>query len=477
MKKIVLMILTIAMTWMIYGCQDQEETPTMIDQYKITPYLTKGDKSELLAIKDSVETSLDAPEKLYTVQVNPTITYQTMDGFGAAMTESSAYVINGLPLEVQQALMDDLFGNDGIGISFVRIPMGASDFALSNYSYNDLPSGQTDLSMSQFSIARDEEYVIPMIKKALERNPNLLFIGSPWSAPAWMKTTQTMNGGSLNPDYFDAYATYFVKFIQAYQAHGIPIYAVTPQNEPLHQTTSYPTMYMTASDQAVFIQRLGQAFNANNIDTLIIAYDHNWTNPYPVNVVGNPLANPYVDGAAYHCYGGEVSSQDTFHKLYPEKGIWFTECSGGDWATDFASNMSWNLENVFIGSINYHAKGVLMWNLALDDNDGPTNGGCMNCRGVVTIHEDGTYTKNEEYYMIGHFSKFIRQGATRIDVSSTHASLLVTGFINPDGSLVLVAHNKSRSQISFTLDIGGAKAAMTLSGSTTASYVIEKLPA
>jgi glucosylceramidase len=139
--------------------------------------------------------------------------------------------------------------------------------------------------------------------------------------------------------------------------------------------------------------------------------------------------------------------------------------------------MSWNLENIFIGSINYHSKGVLLWNLALDDNDGPTNGGCTNCRGVVTVHEDGTYTKNEEYYMIGHFSKFLRQGAKRIDVSSSHSSLLITGFINDDGSIVLVAHNKSRSQISFTLDIDGARAAMIISGSTTASYVIEKLPA
>lgn len=477
MKKLVTWILGIAFIILLNGCQPEEVTPTMIDQYRITPYLTKGDQSQLLAMQDVITTSLDAEEKLFTVLLDLQKTYQTMDGFGAAMTESSAYVMSQLPEEVQESLINDLFGQDGIGISFIRLPMGASDFALSNYSYNDIPAGQTDLSMSQFSIARDEIYVIPMIKRAQEKNPGLLFMGSPWSAPAWMKTTQTMNGGSLIPDYFDAYATYFVKFIQAYQAQGIPIYAVTPQNEPLHQTTGYPTMYMTANDQAVFIQRLGQQFQANNLETLIIAYDHNWTNPYPVNVVGNPLANPYVDGAAYHCYGGDVSSQDTFHKLYPEKGIWFTECSGGDWATDFASNMSWNLENVFIGSINYHAKGVLMWNLALDDNDGPTNGGCMNCRGVVTVHEDGTYTKNEEYYMIGHFSKFVKQGATRIDVSSTHASLLMTGFINPDGSIVLVAHNKSRSQISFTLDIGGARAAMTLSGSTTASYVIEKLSA
>jgi len=204
-----------------------------------------------------------------------------------------------------------------------------------------------------------------------------------------------------------------------------------------------------------------------------MAYDHNWDQPtYPMTVVGSPASSPYVAGSAFHCYGGNVSAQSTLNNLYPDKGIWFTECSGGRWATDFSGNLSWNLENVFIGSINHYSKGVLMWNLALDENDGPTNGGCMNCRGVITVHSDGSYTRNEEYYFIGHFSKFVKQGAKRILAESNQTNLLVTAFTNPDGSIVLVAHNKSRSLMSFNLVIDGRETEGSIPAMSVTSYVI-----
>ncbi|MDX9691645.1 MAG: glycoside hydrolase family 30 beta sandwich domain-containing protein [Acholeplasmataceae bacterium] len=455
---------------------DPTEETIIVKSYSITPFVTRGDKVKLLTEDPSFVTDTVDRNTLNTVEIDLTQTYQSMDGFGAAMTESSAYLFSNLTEEQRETVMSDLFSKEGINMSFVRIPMGASDFALDNYSYNDIPTDQTDLEMTQFSLSRDEQYVIPMLQIAKEKNPSLLLMGSPWSAPAWMKDTKTMNGGSLMDIYHDAYAKYFVKFIQGYDAAGLPIYAVTPQNEPLHQTTNYPTMYMTAMQQVQFVRTLGETFQANNIESLIIAYDHNWDKPsYPNTVIGSPVSQIYTAGAAFHCYGGSVEQQNTVNKIYPNKGIWFTECSGGRWATNFSSNMSWNMENVFIGSINAFSKSVLMWNIALDDQDGPQNGGCSNCRGVVTIHEDGSYTRNEEYYMIGHFSKFVDQGAVRVASSSSNENLILSTFKNPDGKIVMVMHNKSNSSLTFNLNIDGSNQNYMITGRTTVSFVLEEI--
>ena len=476
MKKACLLFMGLLMIMMMAGCDQKEETKVVFKAYTIVPYITKGDQTLLLDEQPHQQT-VEGLEKGYIeIKLDTKTTYQTMDGFGAAMTESSAYLINQLDESKQTAIMQDLFGSDGIRIGFVRIPMGASDFALSNYSYNDLESGETDLTMEKFSLSRDEDHVIPMLQRAKEINPDILFLGSPWSAPAWMKTTGTMNGGYLKNEYLDAYTTYFVKFVQGYQDKGLPIYAVTPQNEPLHQTPNYPTMYMTAQQQLSFVIKLNEAFNQNDLDTLIISYDHNWDEPnYPMSILASQNGYEAVDGSGFHCYAGDVSAQQQVADTYPDKGIWFTECSGGGWSQGFASNMSWNMQNVFIGSINHFSKGVLMWNLALDDQDGPTNGGCPNCRGVITIHDDGSYTRNEEYYMIGHFSKFVDQGAQRIKLETGNLSLVATAFKNPSGELIVVLHNKSTAQIQFTLNIDGSLANLSIPGSSTATYVINEV--
>jgi glucosylceramidase len=475
MKKIILSALTIIASFILLGCEKVEETIVTPKHYTITPYTTRGDKTELLLEKETYDSTLLSSQKPGKITLSTHVEFQTMDGFGAAMTESSAYLFSNMSNSQRETVMEDLFGS-GIGISFVRIPMGASDFALSNYSYNDLEPGQTDLNMEHFTLERDQQYVIPMLKLAKAKNPSLLMMGSPWSAPAWMKDNGSMNGGSMKTEYFDAYAKYFVKFIQGYTAEGLPIYAVTPQNEPLHQINTYPTMYMTAVDQVKFVQKLGTQFQSNNINTLIMAYDHNWDQTgYPLTVIGSPVSSPFVAGSAFHCYGGNVSAQSNVQKKHPDKGIWFTECSGGRWATSFSGNLSWNLENVFIGSINHYAKGVLMWNLALDENDGPTNGGCSNCRGVVTVHPDGTYTRNEEYYMIGHFSKFVQPGAKRILVETDRQSLLLTGFTNPDGSIILVVHNKSTTPQSFNLTIDGRETEGSIPQMSVTTYVIRPI--
>ena len=448
MKKVVLLTLS-TMLLILVGCQKKS-----IQSYTFTPYLTAGDKSALLQEGISIQTD-EANPSIYKITVDTKKKYQTIDGFGAAMSESAAYVLSNLNESKRNEVMEALFGESGIGIDFVRIPMGASDFALNNYTYNDLTSG-TDLTLEQFSIQRDLLYVVPRLQQALALNPDLKLMGSPWSAPAWMKSPQKLNGGSLNPIYHAAYADYFVKFIEAYDALGLPIYAITPQNEPLHETSGYPSMLMTVAQQINFLKVLGPKFEENQIDTKIVGYDHNWDNTfYPQALLNNEDIKPYLDGVAFHCYAGSYTAQQTIQTNHPDRDIWFTECSGGRWATNFGSNISWNLENVFLGSLNYGSRSVLLWNLALDTQDGPQNGGCTNCRGVVTVDGTDSFTLNEEYYMIGHFSKFIDKDARRVDAKSTSPNLLTGAYLNPDGSLVIVAHNKTNADMLIQVDING----------------------
>lgn len=476
--KSIMLVLLMLSTLFLTACQEREGIED-IKQYEIKPYITKGDQSLLLHEDPSFITDLDQEILPETITIDTKTTYQVMDGFGAALTESSAYLIASLPEEKRQALLIDLFSKtEGIGIDFIRIPMGASDFSLGTYSYNDMPIGMTDPLLENFSLERDEAYIIPILKEILLINPDIKLMGSPWSAPAWMKDNQSMHGGSLLPEYVEVYANYFLKFIQGYEAHGLPIYAVTPQNEPLHETSSYPTMHMTVQEHIALIEKIGPTIKDAGYDTLIIAYDHNWDQPmYPTMILNNEAVRDYVAGTAFHCYAGQVSSQDLVHQSHPDKGIWFTECSGGGWATHFLSNLEWNMENLFIGSINYHSKAVLLWNLALDDQDGPTNGGCSNCRGVVTIHENGSYTKNEEYYSLAHFSKFVIPGAKRVFVETNHSELIATGFINPDETIVLVIHNKSDSDQSVNLNIDGVLSAYSVPSNGTVSLVIQTFKA
>lgn len=471
MKKILVFISLILFLMILVACSDSQKN----SNYEIHPFITKSDQSMLLYKLPSFLIGKDKEHSTKQIKILSNQTFQIMDGFGAAMTESSAYLLASMSDEKRQKTLNELFSKtDGIGIDFIRIPMGASDFSLDNFSYNDIPAGETDLSLFNFSLERDERYVIPILKEILKINPDIKFMGTPWSAPAWMKDSQSMNGGSLLPQYYQSYANYFLKFIEGYKEHGIEIYALSPQNEPLHQTSNYPSMYMHVHQQTIFIDFLGKTLRENGHQTLIIAYDHNWDNyEYPMTVLSSEKIDNFVAGSAFHCYSGDVSNQDFLNKNYPDKGIWFTECSGGNWATDFGSNISWNMENVFIGSINFHSKGVMLWNLALNEENGPQNGGCSNCRGVLTINNDETITKNEEYYSIGHFSKFVVPNAKRVLVESSYEDIIATGFLNPDGSIVVVLHNKSFEMIDLNLNIDGVLGNYIIPSSSTVSLVID----
>jgi O-glycosyl hydrolase len=410
-----------------------------------------------------------------TVVVDPTRRYQTMTGFGASMTDTSAWVLtNKLSAATRAQTMTDLFSpNRGIGLSMLRQPMGASDFAVNgSYSYDDLPAGQTDPGLSSFSIDHDKAYIIPRLREALRINPKLTLMANPWSAPGWMKSTDSMITGSLKPEYYGAYAKYFVKFLKGYRAAGLPTHYISVQNEPLFEPGDYPGMSVPASASAEFIGKyLGPAVAKTGLKTQILAYDHNWDVPaYPEEIYNDATAARYVPGTAWHCYGGDVSAQTVSHNDYPHAQAFLTECSGGTWqgttAEAFEASMA-----LAIGVPRNWGQSVVLWNLALDQRNGPTNGGCQTCRGVVTVNDDGTVTKEVEYYALGHASKFLRPGAVRI-ASSVPAGAPVSNvaYQNRDGSQVLVAYNGTGTEQHFAVQVGTRHVTETLAPGAAATY-------
>ncbi len=427
---------------------------------KVQVVETTADATNLLHSQSDATFGTDGSPASLVITVNDAKKYQQMDGFGASLTDSAAWVVsNKLTAAQQNALWQSLFSpTAGIGISFLRQPMGASDFSVSgNYSYDDVPAGQTDPNLANFSVAHDAAYIIPLLQQALTVNPAIKVVAVPWSPPAWMKTSGTMNGGNMNTSYFSSLAQYFVKFVQGYNQQGVPIYAVLPQNEPLNANSRYPTEYLAAADEATFIgANLGPALSAAGLsDVKIIGYDHNWDEPsYPETLLANSSAANYLAGSAFHCYAGDVSAQSTVALAYPGKGIWFTECSGTV-GSSFAGDLAWNTENLLIGATRNWARSVTLWNLALDQNSGPQNGGCSDCRGVVTIDytsSPATITNNVEYYVLGHLAKFVVPGAYRIESNSFgHGNIEDVAFQNPDGSIVLLVLNSSGGNGSFTV--------------------------
>lgn len=447
-----------------------EPTPVVPTEKPIAVWQTRGDKSVLLS-KIADLPYEEATGTVGIIQVNPGTVFQSIDGFGAALSGSSAYVFNKyLVASARSQLFTELFTKEGIGIDYIRVTMGASDFSLKNFSYNETPD---DTLMLNFSIAEEMSDVIPMLKEIVAKNPSIKIMATPWSPPAWMKTNNSLIGGQLLPRYYHAYARYFVKYIEAMKAQGIVIDAVSVQNEPLHGTANYPCMYMFAREQREFIgDHLGPMFVANKISTRIIAYDHNWDKPlYADTVLQDAKAAQFIAGTAFHAYAGDVSAMSTLRSRHPSKNIYFTEISGGRWAPNFSDNLKWYLENIIIGTTRNWSKNALFWNLALDENDGPKNNGCTNCRGVVTVSSGGVITKNEEYYAIGHAGRFVQPGAKRCESSDISSQQIKNvAFINPDGGKVLVVVNLSSTSKKVGFGSESKSFAYTLDGNAVYTF-------
>ncbi|WP_224366047.1 carbohydrate-binding protein [Hyalangium versicolor] len=436
-------------------------------------WLTKQDLSQALQQQGNVAFTADASAGLNTIFVDENTAYQTMDGIGASLTDSSAWLIkNKLSAATQTSVMSKLFDPvNGIGVSFLRQPMGASDFAVNgNYSYDDMPSGQRDdTNLSHFTIAHDEAYVLPLLRQALTLNPNLKVMITPWSAPAWMKTNGSMNGGKLDTAAYGQFALYFAKTIQAYQAAGVPVYALTVQNEPLHETSGYPTMNLTAAEASNFIKyNLGPTLAGRGLTTKILGYDHNWDRPdYVQTLYADASTAGYLAGSAWHFYGGDVSTMNDIHYQYPNKDIYFTEGSSGTWITNLFDA---NITNEIAIFRNW-AKTYTDWNIALDTNRGPTNGGCTTCSGLVTINQsNGTATYTPTYYAMGHISKFVVPGAKRIASTGYAQGLHNVAFKNPDGSKSLIVYNQNGASAQFAVKWGNSSFTYTLPATSIATF-------
>jgi glucosylceramidase len=432
-------------------------------------WLTASDKSQLFELHEHKLPKFSTNIH-FSIQVDPETTYQEIDGFGFALTGGSALHLYNMD-DVQRAeLLTELFSPDGIGISYLRVSIGASDLDPDPFSYNDIPNGQTDVDLDQFTIERDQEYLIPVLKEILAINPEIKILGSPWSAPSWMKTNRNTIGGSLLTKYFSTYANYFVKYIEAYAAEGIRIDAITVQNEPLHDGNN-PSMYMSSSDMTSFVKNnLGPTFADSKIDTKIIVWDHNADNTnYPITILNDPEANQYIDGSAFHLYAGDIKNLSLVHQAYPNKNLYFTEqWVGRD--SDFALDLKWHTRELIIGSTRNWCKTVLEWNLVSNSQLDPhTDGGCTLCLGGLTI-DGNNVTKNVGYYIIAHASKLVRPGSVRIQ-SNYNDELPNVAFKTPDNKIVVIVLNDTDTAKSFNILVPEEPVTASLSAGSVGTYV------
>jgi glucosylceramidase len=468
-------ILPIVLALLIISCNRSPENglePGEGTGVMVEAWITSPNKGVLFEKYDGKLEFLTTANSDPAIVVDTTETYQEIDGFGNCLTGGSAILLNEMTAEVRGELLRELFstGGNGIGISYLRISIGASDLSDRVFSYNDLPEGETDPLMERFSINPEKEDLIPVLKEILAINPAIKIMGSPWSAPLWMKSNSSSVGGSLEREWFDAYARYFVKYIQAMKAEGIDIDAITIQNEPLHGGNN-PSMVMTAEDQALFIkENLGPAFAAAGITTKIIIYDHNADRTdYPLAVLNDPGARQYVDGSAFHLYGGSIEDLTAVHEAYPSKSLYFTEQWVGG-PGNMAEDIKWHVENLIIGATRNWCRNVLEWNLASNPSYDPhTEGGCDRCLGTVTLNGNSV-KRNPAYYILAHAARHVRPGSVRVSTNMP-GDLPNVGFLTTDGRKVLIVLNTTPSKRNFNVRFRGFTVPLSLDGGAVGTYV------
>ncbi|MGZ6589632.1 MAG: glycoside hydrolase family 30 protein [Solirubrobacteraceae bacterium] len=429
--------------------------------------------SQQMAVQPAISFSSAPQTGVPVIDVNDRVGYQRFSGLGSALTDSAAWLIHDQLSSADQAtLMQDLFGPAGIHLDFLRVPMAASDFTVSPdpYSYDDLPAGQTDPSLAQFSIAHDLAYVIPALQQALRVNPGLQILANPWSPPGWMKANGSLDNsndqGTLLASAYGPLADYFVKFIQAYESNGVPINAITPQNEPRTSGsgTSYPGLTLPEPDEATFIsQYLQPALARAGLHPKIYGNDLSWDKlAYADSLASGPAAGD-LNGIAWHCYFGSPTVMSQLHQSAPGLDQIADECS--------PEIRNFGTPEYLISTLRNWASVVAVWNLALDPQGGPhgTAYGCPGCTGVVTIDEQAhTINFSSEYYQLGQVSAFVQPGAMRIaspnfvtyglngsNIETVSPGLDDVAFLNPDGSRVLIAYNHSTAPISFAVESDG----------------------
>jgi len=437
-------------------------------------WLTTPDRTNVVAPQPASLHFSPETGELPVLSVDDAQHFQTMDGFGFALTGGSAQLLMRMSAARRTALLKELFttGGDGIGVSYLRVSIGASDMNERVYSYDDLPPGETDVEMAKFNLGPDRTDVIPVLKEILAIRPGIKILGSPWSAPAWMKTNDDVKGGELKSEYYGAFANYFVKYIQAMRTEGIAIDAITVENEPLNPKNT-PSMVMFAQEQDTFIAKdLGPAFEKAGIRTKILLYDHNPDVPsYPLSILGDPAASKYVDGTAFHLYGGDASVLTQVHDAYSKKNVYMTEQSVTARRGDGPLGIAEPVRRVMIGATRNWSRNVLLWNLAADPQNGPhtNNGGCTGCSGATTLDGDSV-AKNIAYYVLEHFSQFVPPGSVRV-ASTEMEQLASVAFLTPEGKVVLVVSNTGNFPKSFAVKYHGKIFQTALPAESVGTYV------
>ncbi len=456
---------------MAVSCNSVEKNKTE----KAELWLTSLDGKHLLQKQEiPVDANQTAPVD-GTITINDSIPYQTMDGFGYTLTGGSAMHIHKMSDTARADLLQELFGQEenDIGVSYLRVSIGASDMDAAPFSYDDLAEGATDVDLNHFNLSQDTLHLIPVLKEILKISPSIKILGSPWSPPVWMKDNGDTRGGSLLEKYYPAYADYFVKYIKAMSDNGISIDAITIQNEPLHPGNN-PSLLMKAVQQGEFIKNnLGPAFAENNLKTKIIIYDHNADRiDYPISILNDPETAKYIDGSAFHLYGGQVNAISKVHYAHPKKNLYFTEQWVGA-PGDFAKEMEWHIENLIIGATRNWCKTVLEWNLAADENQDPhtDRGGCDRCLGAITITGD-KISREPAYYIIAHASKFVSPGSVRID-SNLLKDVPNVAFKTPEDNIVLILQNKTDKVKTIAVQLNDKKVNVELSGKDIGTLLLK----
>lgn len=466
---------TVLLSFTQCGSRTEAENNSSSEAKKAEFWLTTADQKTLLQQQNPISFRSSGNVGSSLIEVYPAETYQTVDGFGYTLTGGSVEVINRLPEAQKNGLLQELFGNSttSIGISYLRISMGASDLDREVFSYNDLAAGETDPELVHFTLKKDEA-LIEMLNKILQINPQIKIIATPWSPPVWMKDNGSSIGGSLKPEFYSVYAQYFVKYIQGMAQNGINIDAITPQNEPLHPGNN-PSMLMLAEQQAAFIKNnLGPAFQQNKIQTKIVLYDHNCNKPeYPISILNDPETRKFVDGSAFHLYEGDISALSTVHNAHPDKNLYFTEQWTGA-QSDFQGDLMWHVKNVIIGSMKNWSKTALEWNLANDENYHPhTPSGCTECKGALTIAQNGTVNRNVGYFIIAHASKFVPAGSKHIKSTSENGVENVA-FVRPDGKITIIMMNDQPNEHNFAIRYNGKVGSATIPGYSVGTFILPK---
>lgn len=465
----------------------ESSNPELPEESNVTMYVTTNSRSQDFK-KQVIDFSNEMSD--VTITLHPEQRYQTMDGFGAAITGSTAYNLLKMSTENRTKFLKETFSpTEGMGYSYIRISIGCSDFSLSEYTcWDDKNSG--------FALTSEEnDHVIPVLKEILSINPTLKILGSPWTCPCWMKVNDLNNlqpfnswtSGQLNPAYYFDYADYFVRWIQAFAHEGITIYSVTPQNEPLNRGNS-ASLFMGWQEQRDFVQNaLIPKFKSVGLTTKIYLFDHNYNYDgmsdqyeYPVKIYDAGVTDDLVAGAAYHNYGGNKNELLNIHDKYPDKELIFTETSIGTWnnGQDLSARLMDDMSEVALGTVNNWCKAVIVWNLMLDNHRGPYRpGGCDVCYGAVDINSSNyrDIQKNSHYYIIGHLSSVVKPEAVRIKTEGYHTSGLVfSAFENTDGTYALVLLNNTTNNQKITINDGTKQFTHTVPFKSVVSYQWKK---